>query len=351
MRPKILVIRNDKLGDFMLAWPALALIKSSLPGHEVHTLVPEYTFEMAELCPYVDRTVLDPGPQAGVLTLEATLTPQRYSAMVTLFSTTRVGVAAWLARIPVRVAPATKLAQIFYNHRLVQRRSQSLKPEHEYNTELARFALAKLGVRSGASQGPPYLRFDSEEIRKLRARFVAQHNIPARDLLVFVHPGSGGSAQNLSLDQYAQLTNALHSRQGFFAVIAAGPGELEQARSLSDKLIRVPHVIYESTRGLAQYARHIAFADVFISGSTGPLHIAGALNRPTVGFYPRRRSSTALRWQTLSEPSRRLAFSPPQHAAEENMACIDIVSAAREISGKLLHEYQGSTVSPRSQGD
>ena len=29
---RILVVRNDKLGDFMLAWPALALLAQSLPN-------------------------------------------------------------------------------------------------------------------------------------------------------------------------------------------------------------------------------------------------------------------------------------------------------------------------------
>jgi ADP-heptose:LPS heptosyltransferase len=42
---RILVVRNDKLGDFMLAWPALALLKQA--GCEVTVLVPEYTAPLA----------------------------------------------------------------------------------------------------------------------------------------------------------------------------------------------------------------------------------------------------------------------------------------------------------------
>ena len=41
----------------------------------------------------------------------------------------------WKAHIPHRLAPATKLAQVLYNHRLVQRRSRSQKPEYEYNLD------------------------------------------------------------------------------------------------------------------------------------------------------------------------------------------------------------------------
>jgi ADP-heptose:LPS heptosyltransferase len=66
------------------------------------------------------------------------------------------------------------------------------------------------------------------------------------------------------------------------------------------------------------------------------LHIAGALNRPTAAFYPRRRSATALRWQTINEESRRLAFSPPPQADENDMSEIDIERAARAINERLL---------------
>ena len=97
-----------------------------------------------------------------------------------------------------------------------------------------------------------------------------------------------------------------------------------------------PHVVYQSTNGLDNFTKHIAFADLFISGSTGPLHIAGALNVPTAAFYTRRRSATQLRWQTLNSPERRLAFSPPETAEETDMSQINVEAAAREIVKKFL---------------
>lgn len=74
---------------------------------------------------------------------------------------------------------------------------------------------------------------------------------------------------------------------------------------------------------------------MFIGGSTGPLHIAGALDLGTAAFYPRRRSATALRWQTMSRPAHRLAFPAPG-AEEEDMTRVDVIAAAGEISARLL---------------
>ena len=37
---KILVVRNDKIGDFMVCFPAFAMLKQSLPDIEITALVP-----------------------------------------------------------------------------------------------------------------------------------------------------------------------------------------------------------------------------------------------------------------------------------------------------------------------
>ena len=119
-------------------------------------------------------------------------------------------------------------------------------------------------------------------------------------------------------------------------MLTAGPGEEYNVKQLSRLLNDTPHVVYISKEGLLRFAQHIAFADLFIAGSTGPLHIAGALNVPTAAFYTRRRSATPLRWQTLNTPDRRLAFTPPETADEMDMSQIDLDTAAREISEKFL---------------
>ena len=60
---RILVVRNDKIGDFMLAWPSFAMLKRSMDCH-VTALVPAYTAPLARLCPWIDEIILDPGSRA-----------------------------------------------------------------------------------------------------------------------------------------------------------------------------------------------------------------------------------------------------------------------------------------------
>jgi ADP-heptose:LPS heptosyltransferase len=241
-----------------------------------------------------------------------------------------------LAGIKYRLAPATKIAQLFYNHRLDQRRSRSDKPEYAYNLDLVKAYLADKGISNIPEPAPPFLSFDEALINKLRDQFCRQFSIDKNKKIIFIHAGSGGSANNLSLEQYAQLADRLNPENKYVLTLTAGPGEEDKIAALSLLIQDKPHIVYHSKLGLVNFAQHIAFADLFISGSTGPLHIAGALNVPTAAFYTRRRSATSLRWQTLNSPDRRLAFTPPETAEEMDMSKIDIDAAAVTISEKFL---------------
>ncbi len=334
---RILVVRNDKLGDFMLTCPAFALLRAALPGARIDALVQDYTAPMAARFGTIDGIVRDPGPGwRNTLALAKQLRAARYEAAVVLFSSTRIAIALWLAGIPLRLAPATKLAQIFFHRRIRQRRSRSEKPEHVYNRELAEACLAAIGVPLPPLPAPPCLRFSATERAATRRAFLARHELAEEARLLFVHPGHGGSAANLSVARYAELLRKLAPPPPWRVVITAGPGEEAQARDLAARIPELAPVVHVSREGLEAFARVLDLADLFISGSTGPLHIAGALDRPTAAFYTRRRSATALRWQTLNRPANRLAFCPPETAGEEEMTAIDLDAAAGAIRAAFM---------------
>jgi ADP-heptose:LPS heptosyltransferase len=331
---KVLIIRNDKLGDFMLAWPAFSLIKQQYPDAEITALVPAYTQPMAKLCPWIDDVIIDDQHKsilADAVYLSRKFHEHGFDASISLYSEMRTTLALWLAHIPERYGPATKLAQIFLNHRLRQKRSSSSKPEYEYNADLARFYIADRGEPPQPLQGPPYLAFATDDIKQLEQHYRQQHNINPESKLVLLHAGSGGSAINMSPEQFAVLASQLTTLSLAHIVLTAGPGEEDTAKALSGLMPDVPHSIYYSTEGLESFSRFISIADLFISGSTGPLHIAGALNIPIAAFYPARRSATSLRWQTLSAQDRRLAFSPEKYSGDQDMQTINIDDAARKI--------------------
>jgi ADP-heptose:LPS heptosyltransferase len=346
--PRLLVVRNDRLGDFVLSWPALALLRAGFPEARLCVLVAEAVREAAELAPGVDLILADEGPLEGLRAAPALarrLRPERFDALLALYSTSRTGLAGLLARIPYRLAPATKLAQFTYTRRLVQRRSRAEKSEWEYGLDLARELLSDFGRVVPPDPQPPFLRFDPGATAELEARFRRAHGFDPDLALLFVHPGHGGSSPNLSLARWTELARGLAAAPGRAIVVTAGPSERAKAEAVAAGLAGLPHAVHESTEGLRRFAEHLAFAELFASGSTGVLHLAGALDRPTAGFFPRRRSASPARWRPLNSPGRHVAFVPPPEAGERELDAIDVRAAAAEISARLLAP-RGSSRSP-----
>ncbi|WMC10341.1 glycosyltransferase family 9 protein [Oceanimonas pelagia] len=329
---RILVVRNDKIGDFMLAWPAFALLKASLDCH-LTALVPGYTQPLAGLCPDIDAVLADPGKNGDAAAQKSLLKQLKngnFDAVICLFSNFRNAKLMWQAGIPRRWAPATKLAQVFYTHRVKQRRSESAKPEYEYNLDLVRAFLAENGI-TPVEPSPPYLHFEADELAAFRVRQATALGIDADRPWLLVHAGSGGSANNLSAAQYAELITRLKADCPVAqAVLTAGPGEEALAKEVAG--MAGDGAVTASGLPLPDFCRLLACGQLFVAGSTGPLHIAAALDVPTVGFFPLRRSATPLRWRPLNSEGRHLAFHPPAGAEAEDMSSVNVAAVADKVS-------------------
>jgi ADP-heptose:LPS heptosyltransferase len=324
---RILVVRNDRLGDFILALPLFAWLKQQQPTWQLAALVPPYTAPLAAISPWIDEVVIDEGGSATALA--ARLRQGRFDAIVTLYSTRRTAWAAMRAAIPLRLAPATKWFQFFYTTRLRQRRSQSIWPEYRYNLQLAGHLLHQLGTVSASDAWqhwlpPPLLSLPSAD----RRAFCAALGLAEQKRLIFVHPGSGGSATNLTAAGYRDLINAL-AHDDYAWVIIAGPQEAERAETIRAGCTTTA-CCYPS-HDLVKFATDLQLADLFMGGSSGPLHLAAALNRPLIGLYPRNRSASPLRWQPLNHANRRLILTAPE-SDPRNVAALTTAEIAEPIA-------------------
>ncbi len=337
---KILVIRNDKIGDFMLAWPSFALLKKQYPEAEITALVPQYTAPLAEQCEWIDKILIDEKKASffsDIKNLSKNIRQQGFDLSISLFSETRTSLSLWLAGVKLRIGPATKIAQMFLNRCLRQKRSQSSKPEYEYNLDLIKYYIHLNNNMPLETPAPPYFQFDTSEITSLRKSLKKNHNIPDASRIVIIHPGTGGSAINLSIEQYAKLIQQLSNLSKIFFIITAGPGEIARACELSEKISGIDHILHESKTGIINFCKLINTADIYISGSTGPLHIAGALDVPTVAFYPSKKSASPVRWQTLNTQKKRIAITNI-NADDDDIFHIDADASAQIIFKAFLND-------------
>ena len=312
---KILVIRNDRLGDLMLILPALRIIKSSIPNIEIDCLANENYKDLSLLSCDIDNIISETN-------LYKCVSKQSYDYSISFFSTFNIAYKLWRSNIKRRYAPATKLAQLLYNRTIKQDRSKSLKPEYEYNIDLSCYFLKDNGYEVNKIDAPLIKLISKNEIKDN-----SKKNI-------FIHPFTGGSSKTLSDNDFIKLCLELHKLCSCRFILHCDKHDYEKCLNIKNKAANLDIDIIKPTDQLIQMFSNINECDLFISGSTGPLHVAGSLNKKTVGFYPSKKSSTSLRWRTINEESNKLSFEDSE--TDDKYIKVDIKSAANEIYNKLL---------------
>lgn len=329
---KILLIRNDKLGDFVLALPSFFALKQSLPDAQLVALVPEYTSEIAKLCSALDRIIIDKGKnsKADFQELVEQIKSEKFDAVISYFSNSYNAKLVRKSKIKTRFAPAIKLAQFAYNHKIKQNRSQSIKPEYEYNLDLTQ-AFLQFYDKKMHKRHSPFLKFDAELIAQRKAKLITDFNLNANLPIFVAHPATGGTGKNLTPEEYADFLNCLKQKINFNLLISCIESEKSMALKLKNALNFDANVLI-SQNGLADFALSLASTNFFVAGSTGTLHLAGALDIPTLGFFQANRTSSALRWRPLNSQNKHLAISASQtgEKTDPHLIGIDLKNACAQ---------------------
>ena len=272
----LLITRHDKIGDFCVTLPLFKAIKEQYPNTKVTALVSKVNFEFAKNIDFIDDVILyDKNDLEKTL---QTIKDKKFDASISAYIDTALGKILFKSRIKTRVAPATKIAQIFFNKRVSQRRSRVEKTEWQYNLDLAKklFPDIKLDFTR------PLLKFEEKKEKR-----------------VVFHPGFGGSSDgNLSLDDYLNLARSI-SNSSFEVVFSFGPDD-GVSKEYIEKNLDFKATIFDSRISLFEFTRYLACSSLFVSTSTGPMHLAGATNTKTLSFFGSSLFASSKRWATIS---------------------------------------------------
>lgn len=289
----ILVVRNDKLGDFITALPTLYVLKHQNPANRIIALVAPLNRKLAQSCDFIDEVLVDEGKD--ILELAFEIKKANIDASITLFSNTRVAIAQWIARIPIRIAPATKIAQIFYNRRIKQRRSKVEMAEFEYNLQLTKALFSNISL----DFPKPLLHFSDVNFQN----FCTEYNI-TKPVVAF-HPGFGGSSDaNWTLSEYMELVSIATENEAIDVVMTFGPDEEKLYNEAKSFLGESRVILYRSQGSVVDFAALLSHFKLFVSTSTGTYHLASASGCETFTFFGDSKFASAARWKSIGEESK-----------------------------------------------
>jgi heptosyltransferase III len=328
---RILVVRTDRLGDVLLTIPMLPFLRDEYPQAHIAMLLSPYTGDVVRGNRFVDELIWyeEGGEPVPFKSMLRRIRHGQFDAVIVVHPTPRLAWLMFRAGIPVRIGTGYRHYSFLFTTRIFEHRKDAKKHELEYNLEL----LKALGC--SLPQVPIRPQFDihipsgaEERIRSLRRDLA----LVAQDMLVTLHPGSGGSARQWPVESFKQLASMLTSVPEIRVCVT---GTSQEAR-IADEIRRVAPGRILSLAGqlsLMELAALLRGSDLVVANSTGPLHLAVAVGTPVVGLYSQIVPMSPRRWGPYTDMKRVHVPDKPTDCREcaggrdEACACMASISA------------------------
>lgn len=329
--PRILLVRNDRIGDLVLTLPAVRALRQHLPMAHLTLCVSRYAAPLVTGLDEVDEVLIDE-PAEKAWRFSRRLRGLKLDAALVFNTNTRNALAVRLAGIRKRVVWGYKpVGMLTATHSVKVHRSRP--PIHE--AEFAMRFVEKLGVPR--TSGPLHAHLPIDPAATGRMANLIQQSIGCEGPLFGVHPGNKNSAYNWPISSYAQLVRRLVERGR--VMITGGPEERELVEHACSQLTagQRQRVLTTTNLSLAELVAAIALQKSLVVSSTGPMHVAGAVGTPTVALFSPHPAHVPAKWAPLGG-QHTLLVAPlfdgedpavPAEQSEELMSRIDV--------GEVLH--------------
>lgn len=351
---KLLIVRLSAVGDVVHVLPALRTLRKSYPSAHIAWLVEDKAEGILRSHPDLDEIIVFPKKRwitglknpftflqtvAEIVSFITELRRHCFDLAVDFQGNFKSGIMTFLTGTPLRVGFARgycKEGNFLFTNRWVVPPSNRL---HKIEKNLS--LLEELGLRPmvGASAlgGPVPLQISKEDEEYIASSFRAvQLNAPTESAnksadkpLVVIHAGTSdfGAYKRWPAASYAQLGDRLVEELNAHVVFTWGPSELEMVKEIISTM-KHPALPAPKTETLGQLVALIRRADLFISGDTGPMHIASILGVPQVAIFGPKDPAIYGPYQKNAIVVRReLNCSPCTKRTCDNPICITSITA------------------------
>jgi len=301
---KILIVRTDRIGDVVLSLPMASFIKRRYPGCKVTFMLREYTKPLAESNPDIDEIILLKENKGRVsITGNAALVKSGYyDTCIAVYPTFRIALFLFLSGIKNRIGTGYRLYSFLFNKKIYEHRKHGKHHELEHNINM----LKMIGIEERPTpQSVPFNIHSNEKSRHIIENEFDSKKINTPLQTVIIHPGSGGSSIDWPLSSFQELIKLMARELNINILITGGKHEFEMCNRL------VVHKKIENFAGRFDLNELIALidkSDLLIANSTGPIHIAAALGKHVIGFYPKIKECAQKRWGPYTY--RKIIFEP-----------------------------------------
>jgi lipopolysaccharide heptosyltransferase II len=287
----ILLVRIDRIGDVILSLPMLPLLRRRYPNVRISVLMRQYTRELVEQHSCVDEVLVyeHEGSFRSLWAILREIRKRHFDIAIIPYPRFRPALILFFAGIRIRVGSGYRWYSFLFNRRVFEHRKDAKRHEVEYNLSLLR----PLGIEA---RGEPEFEFSiSPSACDSVDTMLAGNSVSLQDKFIILHPGSGGSSRDWSAENFSKIGNEVQRRLGVKVIVTGGKGEERLVEEVVAGMSEPPLAVVGKV-SLMELGALIRRARVFISNSTGPMHIAAIVGTPVVAFFPPIVQCSPVRW-------------------------------------------------------
>ncbi len=284
---RILMVRLSSIGDLVHTLPVLVALRARFPDATIDWLVETRFRDVLLSIPELDELVevdtlgwrkrlFSPGTWKEIAASAREIRRRSYDVVLDLQGTIKSSVAARLAKSNrhigfARSALKERSAALLYSEHV----SVNGEPHHVIDRHLR--LLSALDIETEERAFPLVVPDEMEEESQRTLTSLALTDY------VILNPGGGWVPKRWAPEKFGALAAAIAKEWKLPTLVIWGPGEEELAQRIVDtsegsaKLAPATGI-----RGVIPYIRR---ARLFVSGDTGPMHLASAVGVPVVGIF------------------------------------------------------------------
>ncbi len=327
----ILIVRTDRIGDLVLTLPLAGLIKKHYPNSKVSFLVREYTKSIVKSHLFIDEVIVlkEISGKTGLFDNLKHIKSKKFDTCIVVYPTFIVALIMFLSRIKKRIGSGYRWYSFLFNEKVYEHRKTAERHELEYNVNL----LEKLNIKNNVTEANVnYSLIAGESDLKTVTQILADEQVDLQRPIIIVHPGSGGSTIDLPVKKFTELVKQLDD-DGYQVLLTGNKNEITMCNQIksSDKVKNLAGKL-----NLNELTALISKSEIFVSNSTGPIHIAAALGKFVIGFYPKIVSCSKERWGPYT--NKKLIYEPEidclncTRAQCAKLNCMDSINISKVYS-------------------
>ncbi len=277
---RILISRMKFIGDVVLTTPAIRSVRMSCPGATIVYLGEKEAVSLLRLNPCLDEII--PFDFARPTLLEQTrvireLRRRRFDLAIDLFGNPRSTLLCFASGAPVRVGPARKGRGRLFTIRVSD--DGLPKTAIEFHHQSLRAA----GIEPASWKTELFLSDEERQAAAELLRGAVPGGVDAGAPLVGIHAGATWPAKRWPAERFAALADLLAQELGARVLLTVGPKDAETVNAVRASATSAPAVL--PVLPVRSLAAVLSWCSAFVSNDAGPMHIAAALDVPTIGIF------------------------------------------------------------------